>query len=40
MGLVFGECKGCDVMAVCRNLAYMTLTVELESSNAQNILLK
>jgi hypothetical protein len=40
MGLVFGECKGGDVFAVGRNLAYVALTVELESSDAQSVLLK
>jgi hypothetical protein len=38
--LIFGECKGGDVMTVCRNLADMTLTVELESSDTQSVLLR
>ena len=40
MGLVFGECKGGDVFAVGRHLTHMTLAVELESSDAQSVLLK
>jgi hypothetical protein len=40
MGLLFGQRKGRDVMAVGRHLAHMTLTVELESSNAQSVLLR
>jgi hypothetical protein len=40
MGLVFGEGKGCDMFAVCRHLADVTLAVELESSDAQSVLLK
>ena len=40
VGLVFGQCKGRDVLAIGRHLAHMTLTVELESSDAQSFLLK
>jgi len=40
MGLVFGECKGSDMFAVGRDLAYVALTVELESSDAQSVLLR
>ena len=40
MGLVFGECKSRDVFAVGRNLTHMTLAVELESSDAQSVLLR
>jgi hypothetical protein len=39
MGLLFGQCKGLDVMTVGRHLAHMTLTIELESSDAQSVLL-
>jgi hypothetical protein len=40
MRLVLGECKSGDVLAVRGHLAHVTLTVELESSNAQSVLLK
>jgi len=40
MGLVFGEGKGRDMLAIGRNLTDMALTVEFESSNPQNILLR
>jgi hypothetical protein len=38
--LVLCECKSGDVPAIGRNLTYMTLTVELESRNAQSVLLE
>jgi hypothetical protein len=40
VGLAFGQCKGGDVLAVGRHLTDMTLAVELESSDAQSVLLR